>query len=176
MRVFIAVDLSPEARNEIERVSKDFFEIRSARFVRPENMHVTMKFLGELTEDAVHQVAVALKGLEIHPFKVKLSKLGCFPDEANPHVLWAGVEPHMMLDQLKRIIDRALPSYKDDHPFQSHVTIARLKFPRPDEKTKIASLVKEVKIEPKEWEVKRIRLMKSTLTEKGAVYEEIKLN
>ena len=85
-----------------------------------------------------------------------MTSVGLFPDEKNPRVLWIGAEPHIVLDQLKRVIDRHLPNYKDDYEFKSHITFARLKFIRPDERTKLVEKVKSVSVEAKEWDVKEI--------------------
>jgi RNA 2',3'-cyclic 3'-phosphodiesterase len=173
MRIFIAVELPKEIKDSVEFLKESFKSVKGLRFVSRENVHVTMKFLGEVDENKVSELVAALNQVKFRPFSLSLSKLGVFPSEREMRVLWVSVEPEEPLLELKKQIDAVLPGFKDDHPFKSHITIARISYISPDDKCKVGELLMNTQIQKKEFLVEKFILYKSTLTPKGPVYENI---
>ncbi|MFH0870275.1 MAG: RNA 2',3'-cyclic phosphodiesterase [archaeon] len=173
MRIFIAVELPDAVRESIKELKADFKLIRSLRFVSKENIHITLKFLGEVSDDRMKLVISALKKVKFSPIKLSLGKIGVFPDEKNIRVLWVDAEPAEPLVRLKETIDAALPRFKDDHPFKTHITIARVGMLSHDDKKRFIELVSSKHVAKKDFSVQKFALFKSTLTPSGPVYEKI---
>ncbi|MBN2459654.1 RNA 2',3'-cyclic phosphodiesterase [Candidatus Woesearchaeota archaeon] len=174
MRLFIAIDLSEEAKECIEKLKQGLKGIKGVKPVAKENIHLTMKFLGEVADDKAEDIARALSQIKFQPFNISISKTGAFPNESRISVLWVDASPAAPLFELKKQIDAALPSFKDDHPFKSHITFARVKYIANDsDKKKIHDLLRQP-VEKAEFLVDKFRLYKSTLTPEGPVYEVVK--
>lgn len=175
MRIFIAIDMPVEVRESIESIKSDFRLLRGLRFVEKDNIHITLKFLGEIEEERVPDFISALETVRVKPFKLSISKLGVFPNENNMRVLWVDAEPAEPLSELKKKIDLALPGSKDDHPFKNHITIARITTTEPEAMRKINELVANKSIEKKEFTVRKFILYSSKLTPEWPKYEVIKV-
>jgi len=174
MRLFIAIELSEEAKRSIEKVKEGLKGIKGAKPVAIENIHLTLKFLGEVADDKADEIVTALEQVKFKPFNISISKLGVFPNESRISVLWVDAMPAEPLFELKKQIDAALPRFKDDHPFKSHITFARIKYIANEaDKKKIIDALKKP-IDKTEFSVDKFILYKSTLTPEGPVYEAVK--
>jgi RNA 2',3'-cyclic 3'-phosphodiesterase len=174
MRLFIAVELPEEIKNSIELVKESFKPVKGLRFVSKDNIHITLKFLGEINDEKVPDIISALADVHVKPFKLLISKLGVFPNENNMRVLWVDAEPAEPLSELKKRIDAALPGSRDDHPFKNHITIARITTGMPEDMRMINELVMNKNVEKKEFIVRKFILFKSTLTPDGPIYSVVK--
>src|ERR1043165_8291640 len=97
MRVFIAVDLPDEVRNELAAVQRALQHLTdSARWVAPESIHITLKFIGEIPEKRVADIDSVLTGFTWTPFNVIVRGVGFFPGNRSPRVFWAGMEAPTM--------------------------------------------------------------------------------
>lgn len=129
MRIFIALDIPAEIRARIQ----EFLErarpyAAEARWARPEGLHVTLKFVGEVSDAKVHEIRTALASVKAEPFAVKFSRAGFFPAPKSPRVFWIGVEGGEALTGLATAIDNAthkLGVTKEARPFNAHLTLAR---------------------------------------------------
>jgi 2'-5' RNA ligase len=175
MRLFIAVELSSEARDSIEKIKVDFNLLRGIRFVEKNNIHITLKFLGEVEEEMIPEMISALQKVKFKPFKLSLSEIGVFPNENNMRVLWVDAKPAEPLAELKKRIDLALPGARDSHPFKNHITIARITTGNTEEIKAINNQIIKSKIEPQEFTIKKFVLYSSTLSSEGPIYEMIKV-
>jgi len=174
MRLFIAIDLPEEAKESIEKLKSELKGIKGVKLVSKENTHLTLKFLGEVSDNKADEIARALSQIKFKPFKVSISKLGFFPNEDRIQVLWVNAEPEQPLFELKKQIDEALPRFKDDHKFSSHITFARIKYIANDsDKKRILDILKR-SIEKTEFLVDKFRLYKSDLQPMGPIYTIIK--
>ena len=102
------------------------------RWLEPEQQHLTLRFIGELDNGRLEEVAEALALIEGAPFELGLQGLGHFPPRGEPQVLWVGVAKSPELARLKRRIDRALATVSlppESRKFAPHVTIARIRAP-----------------------------------------------
>jgi RNA 2',3'-cyclic 3'-phosphodiesterase len=142
MRAFIAVELPPEIRTALSEIqarlqahlSSDSRGDSELRWTRPEGIHLTLKFLGEISERQSAEVVKLLR--RIAPsgrFTVEIRGYGFFPDRRRPQVLWAGVIAPPALAELARRIDRTTASIgfpTERRTFAPHLTLARFKSPR----------------------------------------------
>lgn len=128
-RLFVALDLPQAVKQSLEPLAKGLGDVR---WLAPEQQHLTLRFIGDVANGALHEVAEALATVPAQPFAVTLKGLGHFPPRGEPRVLWVGVEKNAELAGLKRRIDRALREAgmpPDARKFAPHVTIARMREP-----------------------------------------------
>lgn len=126
IRLFAAIPL-PEAT--VERLARLQGGLPGTRWVRPENMHITLRFIGEVDEGTAQDVDAALAAIEAKPFTVTLSGLGSFGKGHRTHTLWVGVEKNPALHALRdkaesAIVRTGLPP--EERKYSPHVTLARL--------------------------------------------------
>jgi 2'-5' RNA ligase len=138
-RLFAAIDLSREVVDSIQSLQKAFREQLDAsmriRWTPPENMHVTLKFLGATEADLVDPVGEMLEShaASIEPFEMEVAGLGAFPRPNQPRVLWAGIDAASN-DRLRRFhesfegeLEESFDIDEDEHAFEGHVTFGRVK-------------------------------------------------
>jgi RNA 2',3'-cyclic 3'-phosphodiesterase len=127
MRLFIALDISEEIRRALaEYAARLRRQVPSARFVRVEGLHITLKFIGE-TQKA-ESLQQALSTIQQAPFEVALAGTGFFPDAKRPRIFWAGIQAPAALPELARKVEAACRSLgfpAEERPFQPHLTLAR---------------------------------------------------
>lgn len=136
MRAFIAIDL-PEAIHAALSEKQRAFRAAcpEARWTRPEGIHLTLKFLGEISDVQVKQVTEALAGLGgLEVFEIEVKGFGFFPDARRPRVFWAGLEAPPALAELAARVEGAMEPLgfpREQRPFRPHLTLARFNTPRP---------------------------------------------
>ncbi len=174
MRLFIAIDLPKKAKESIEKIKEGLKGIKGVKPVVKENIHLTLKFLGEVADNKVDEIIKALSQVKFKPFNISISKTGVFPSENRIQVLWINAEPAEPLIELKKQIDAALPRFKDDHPFKNHITFARIKYIANDaDKKRILEALKKP-VEKTDFLVDKFVLYKSDLTPIRPIYEVVK--
>ena len=127
MRLFVALDLPWALRQQVAALANA--GIPGARWVPPENYHITLRFIGETPGHRAEEIDMALAGLRGRGFSLTLSGLGTFHKGGRATALWVGVERNPQLDHLQNKIERALQQIGLDperRRFQPHVTLARL--------------------------------------------------
>lgn len=200
MRCFIAIELAEYIKNFIDKLINVNFSIEGVNLVKKDNLHLTLKFLGEVETELIPPLTKSLNNLanEFSPFILKISRPGVFPDKLKPRVIWIGLESSEILKELAAKIDEEMFKYgfeKEKREFKAHITLARVKNPRNgryifekilksfNEKVLInnsyqkdnrspyySSRISEKAINL-QFQVKELVLMKSTLTPKGSIYE-----
>jgi 2'-5' RNA ligase len=129
MRIFIAVDIDDAIRMRIQRFLEGVCEFApEARWVRPESLHVTLKFIGEKPEPLVAQIKSALSAIQAVPVELTFRGYGFFPTLKAARVFWVGIEAGPPLVELAKKVDEstaALGIPKEDRPFSPHLTLAR---------------------------------------------------
>ncbi|MBW2987420.1 RNA 2',3'-cyclic phosphodiesterase [Candidatus Woesearchaeota archaeon] len=168
MRLFIAIDIPEDAEQELKKAQK-VLEQKGIRC--PDKLHMTLKFLGGVSEDNLKKITSNLEEIHFPRFKLSLDRL----DTINPNyirVIHANVTPLTELLKLEGLIDKATDIVKRDHQFKPHITIARIKFI--EDKVKLLDKIKQIKLAPIEFEVKNFHLLKSTLTKEGPIHEIVK--
>ena len=129
MRLFIALDIDDGIR---ERITRFLEGVRGfapdARWVRPESLHVTLKFIGEKPEEIVAEIERALSQVKPEPFEMTFRGYGFFPGAKAARVFWIGIESDPRLASLAQAVDEAVVGLgipKEDHAFSPHLTLAR---------------------------------------------------
>lgn len=130
-RLFTAIELPDDVRERLFRLR---MPLPGARWVEPENLHITLRFIGDVDNVVARDFHDALAVISEHGFEARLSGLGAFGGN-QPRAVWAGVEAGPELEMLARAHERAariagLPPEK--HAFVPHITLARLKYGRPE--------------------------------------------
>jgi 2'-5' RNA ligase len=131
-RAFLAFEVPPDVIDNLARVQEELRTTRAdLKMVERENLHFTVRFLGEIQEDTVKEVDRRLQGLELPRFEVRVRGVGAFPDVRRPRVVWAGVagESEESVNSAARTYLKALEGVgaPDDHPFHAHITLARVR-------------------------------------------------
>ncbi len=129
MRLFIALDIDDSIR---ERISRFVEGVRNfapeARWVKPESLHVTLKFIGEQPETALDRIKQALAEVKVAAAEIHFRGYGFFPTVTAARVFWIGMESGPQLQALAAAIDDKMPSLgiqKEDRAFSPHLTLAR---------------------------------------------------
>ena len=177
MRCFVAIPLPKEIKDEVVRVQKSLQSLDlHSKWVEFANLHVTLKFLGELKEADLTRAKDIVNGISsfAQPFLLQLAGIGAFPDVRSPRVLWAGIKPQdnpvAIIGYLEEEFSRmGIP--KEKRPPHPHITLARIKSPKNTHKLK--DRLSDLEVEEISWEVGGVSLLKSTLTRIGPIYEEI---
>ncbi len=173
MRLFVAVDLQDEVRDNIWRLSEKLASIKGLKTVEKENLHITLMFLGEVDSKRVELIKDELSKISFEPFKIKLASVGAFPSTASPRVVWVDVKEGK--EELKRLADAVYEKlkklgFKRDKEFVAHVTVARVKRKSPE----IQEVMGEfAKAEFGEMVVNKFKLKQSILRPQGPIYKDI---
>jgi len=187
IRTFIAIELSSEAHHalaDLQNRLKTVVPPKAVRWTAPQNIHLTLHFLGDITVDDAEKAsqAIDVTTLAYNPFLLTLEKLGCFPNIRRPRIVWVGVLGditvltslhHDLGDRLKTAINFA----PEARPYSPHLTIGRVSKGIPSRHLAQLSQVLQQE-QPKvgslaEMRVTTISLMKSELKPAGAVYTQI---
>lgn len=183
MRVFLAVELSSDVRTSIAALQEALkSSIRpgvAIRWVRPENLHLTLRFLGEVEPSVVTALVETLpdRVRACQPFSFSLRGGGCFPNAKRPRVAWVGVDPVPdELGRVQRAADDAVRHHgfpPEGRGFEPHLTIARFKTSKTPEKS-VSPLVTALEDRDfGETRVSEIVLFESRLSPRGASYHAV---
>ena len=181
LRTFIAIGVPSEIKDKLEKIQHRFKILGlNATWVKPENQHLTLKFLGETGADQIqmirHKLAEALTPYA--PFRLSLDSLGVFPHARNPRVLWVGLKDEEgTLARLQSALQQALVEVgfdADPKPFSPHLTLARIKSPKGKKKLQDElEALNQQGIDPHPFDVGAVQLYESQLTPKGSIYTEL---
>jgi 2'-5' RNA ligase len=176
MRVFIAVDIPEDIRKRLASVQDELRTASaSARWVSPESIHLTLRFIGEIPEKRRADVDGALAGLTWKPFPVKVHGVGFFPGARSPRVFWAGLESATM-EGLANEIDSRLEQAgfdRERRAFRAHVTLARAK-DKPLDRALVTAAAPFSNEEFGTFTVDRCYLYESVPRQGGSLYTRLK--
>lgn len=168
MRCFISIDIPEEVRREVKRIQEKLPDF-SGKKTESENLHLTLKFLGEIDEEKIEKVKKELKKVKLNKFEAEVKHAGFF-DNKKYGVIWLYLSD---CENIQKAVDGQLEDlFQPENRFMSHLTIARVKKKLEDKKEFLEQLNK-IKIEKMNFVVDKFKLKKSTLTSKGPVYETI---
>jgi RNA 2',3'-cyclic 3'-phosphodiesterase len=129
MRLFVALDIDDDIRTRISRFLDGVREFApEARWVRPESLHITLKFIGEKSEDETETIRQSLEMIPCDAFPINIRGYGFFPGSRAPRVFWIGVEADPKLVFLAASVDKRLAALNipsEEHAFNPHLTLAR---------------------------------------------------
>jgi RNA 2',3'-cyclic 3'-phosphodiesterase len=172
-RLFLALDLPTALIDDVRAICVG---LPAARWTSPAQWHVTLRFLGDTSDDAERALRVQLRQVRFAGFEVALRGVGLFPSSSGrtpPQVLWAGVTPAPAVEALKRAINVTLgPDPESDvRGFFPHLTLARFRQAPGDDLARYTTNHAGFATTP--WTVRDFRLYRSRLGRQGAVHEEI---
>lgn len=172
-RCFVSIELP----DEIKKSSKEFQEdlmaknILDARYTEERNLHLTLKFLGEIDDSSLKEVKMRLKKIKFAPFSVKLTGAGSFLQEGEIKIIWYALGGEDLLS-LQKAVDYELKDlFSPEKRFMAHITVARVKEVK--NKKELEDFLKSAKPDTKEYVVDKFCIMRSVPTDKGSSYNLI---
>jgi 2'-5' RNA ligase len=168
MRSFIGIPLTNDARETIYKIYPD---IKNLKFTKKENLHITVKFLGEVKEEKIEKIKEAIEEScnDITKFKISSNRLSAFPSLTYARVIWANViEGVSIIEKIYKKLEKILEKTgfkKEDRKYIPHITIARAKTG-----VDITDYLSKFEMNS---EVNEIVLYRSDLTSTGPIYTEI---
>jgi 2'-5' RNA ligase len=168
IRLFIAIDIPEAIRMEVEGMGR---LIPDTRPVPEDQLHLTLKFIGEVEGSRFLDIQDALKEIFLPKFSIALKGVGTFPPRGVPRILWVGVEPVERTIPLRNAIERSLAVInipRDKKKFTPHLTLARLKNCPIHHLQEF--LAGNAFFESSEFSVENFHLYSSKLTQKGALH------
>jgi len=171
MRAFIAIETPEKISKTLREIQKKFEGLGKINFTK-DPYHLTLKFLGDVTEDQTSKIKELLKNIKLKPFELELTELGSFPNENYIRVIWIGVKGGRVNELQQQIDSKLSDMFGKETRFHAHITLGRVKFVK--DKEKIKELLK-TEIPKLKFEVKEFKLIKSELTSEGPKYEDLEI-
>ncbi|MBA4436844.1 MAG: RNA 2',3'-cyclic phosphodiesterase [Nitrosopumilaceae archaeon] len=173
MRTFVAIEIS---ENDVKKSIKDFqnkLQI-NAKPINSDQLHFTLQFLGEITEEQIQKVIESLQTIEFSEFTINLKGVGAFPKPKFPRVIWVGTDEEggkNLIELAKKVENVLKPlGLVSDKPFKPHITIFRIK-------KKIGDITEDLnKQRVTDFGMQKIfsiKLKKSELTPEGPIYSDL---
>jgi RNA 2',3'-cyclic 3'-phosphodiesterase len=175
LRLFVAVDLPPQHLARVESITRELGgKLAEARWIAPENQHITLKFLGATGSDRLAAVTDACASVAFahRAFDVSFSGLGAFPSARRMRVLWLGIDDpargleHLALDLDRLLVPLGFPA--EERAFTPHLTMARFKVP-----ARLDGPLAAPAGDLSPMSVDHLALYRSRLSPKGASYERL---
>jgi RNA 2',3'-cyclic 3'-phosphodiesterase len=183
-RTFIALELNEALQRCLGGLIRQVAaELPGLNWVKPAGIHLTLAFLGELSDDKLKQASYAAeRAAQISaPFEFRLSHLGIFGSPRQPRVLWVGIEePSGRLQQLQRVLNWELQQRSlavETRPFSPHLTLARCKVSlQAEEQERLRYILRARRFSPSPalYAARQISVMKSELARTGATYSSLR--
>jgi 2'-5' RNA ligase len=179
-RTFCAIELPANVRAQLADHAKQLRAVvpeASASWSKPENVHLTLKFFGNVATRNIPTISVAASRVvkEFSPFQIKIGGTGVFPKATRPQVLWIGVEDSSgRLSELQRRLEEEFATAgfdKEDRAYKPHLTIARIR--RPDGARRLAESHLQTKFALLNIRVNEFVVFRSQLSPKGSIYTAI---
>ncbi|HXW60099.1 MAG TPA: RNA 2',3'-cyclic phosphodiesterase [Myxococcota bacterium] len=171
-RLFVALLLPEEIKDELLKAQKAVRKLNQVEgnFIRRENLHLTLKFLGHIEEALIPPIIEILRLIKADPIELSLHHLGTFPQRNRIHVVWASVMSNA-LHTLAKDINNALIdlSPSEERAFQAHLTLVRVKKIRRE--AHFLESLQHIAMKPLSFFAHQFVLMESKLSHEGATYE-----
>jgi len=169
-RLFVAVGLPDELRTKLHSLAREL-ALEGVKFVEKDNIHLTLKFIGDVPEEKIPEIKEKLGKIKFKKFTCSVSGVGVFPDPEYIRIVWAGLKCDEM-PKLAAEVETALEGIgkKENRPFSSHVTIARVK--RKIDAKEFLEKHKEDNFG--EFDIPEFVLMQSELSREGPTYTVLK--
>ena len=173
MRCFIAIDFNREVLDEIGRIQKLLGnKVFTGNMTELENIHLTLKFLGEIDDTKIEKVKERLVKIKFDKIDSRLDNIGTFNFHGNPRIVWIKVGGRGILDLQKNVDDAFEGLFKKEERFMCHMTIARVKYVK--DKQAFSNAVNGIHVKPIKFIVDKFYLIKSELKPSGPIYTILK--
>lgn len=172
MRLFVAIPLSNETKVKLQKLQQSLPD--GVRRQQVEQLHITLRFLGDISSDAMTEIKSRLNEIKEKPFKIQINGFGSFPPTENATVLWAGVKKSAPLTKLQRNVEKACIEAgveAEKRTYIPHITLGRVKKAKSKE---VETFIKKHKIPP-QWvqPVNEFVLFESKQTEDGITHQPL---
>lgn len=179
-RIFVAIDISDEAKQKVspyvETLRAEFPRLRVG-WEKPEKLHLTLKFLGDIDDEKLKKLIVAVEKTtgQLSVFKLQIKETGVFPSPRNARILWLGLhDENKSLQKLNEILESECEKIgfaREKRNFKAHLTIARLREPR--NSNELAQKHLQNEFEAVEFEASEIVIYDSKLLPQGSIYSVV---
>lgn len=173
-RLFVAIELPQQVCDNLASICSDIAhkQLFAGRCTRSENIHLTLKFFGEVSESVVPEIDAALKKISFQSCAARLGPLGVFSTRKKIRILFI----HILCPELAQLAQKIQDLLSDrfepeDRLFKSHITLARVKLI--DNKKEFLREVDEITVSPVQWSIDSFVLKRSVLTSEGPLYTTI---
>ena len=167
MRYFLAIPLPEEIKQKLHTLNASFSDFKGLRFVNPDNMHLTLLFLGN---SGVEEKIKHLKKIKFKSFSLKTQKISVFPEKGKIRLVWIELKKSKELSDLQKKISDL---FEIDKEYKPHITLARVKRIDKKEKNNLIKKAEELKQEELSFKVKNFKLYSSELTVLGPVHRVV---
>ena len=166
MRTFISIDIPEKIKKEIVKIQEKLLEFKGKK-TEFENLHLTLKFLGEVDEKKIEEVRKRLRKIKSNSFEAEINSIGMFSER----IIWLSIKN---CNELQKEVDEKLEDlFEKEKRFMGHLTIARVKEIK--DKKKFREELKKIKIPKMKFIVENFNLKKSKLGRPGPIYEDIEI-
>jgi 2'-5' RNA ligase len=168
-RLFVAIDLPDHVKKSLSEIC---FGLAGARWVDESQMHITLKFIGEVDGAVFREAREALANVQMEPFEIAIKGTGFFPPRGEPQRLWAGVEGNDRLKQLRNRVESALVRAgleNEKRKFAPHIGLAKVKDTPPGRLATYLSQYALFRLPP--FEVREFCLFSSFLSSERAIHQ-----
>ncbi len=179
LRLFIAIEIPLEIRTQITAVISELKSVPAdVRWERPEKLHITLKFLGDVQEEVLPEIVLLLRGVaeKRSQLSIRYSGVGCFPNKREPRIIWVGAED--VAGKLQPLVDSietemaSIGFEKETKGFHPHVTIGRMKNGK--DTSSLLRKMESVIFESQPAVVSAMSLVRSKLKASGSIYSQVK--
>lgn len=170
MRLFISISIPENLKEDISKIQEELKKqnLFSGKFTEKENLHLTLKFLGEMPEERIDEIDKRLSNISLTKFNSRIGKFGVFSKE-NIRIIWLELNN---VENLQKAIDSSLEDlFRKEERFMSHITIARVK--SVNNSKKLLKFLEKINMNS-EFNIENFSLMKSELSSKGSKYTQLK--
>jgi RNA 2',3'-cyclic 3'-phosphodiesterase len=175
IRTFVCIDIPQSIKAAIEKLQSELRRPQAQiSWVKPANIHLTLKFLGDVAQSKILKVNTAVSRAidSFGPFQITVGSTGCFPSPRNPSVLWVGISPVAGdLQKLRDAIEEELARQgfeRDRKKFKPHLTIARIRNPR--NAAEVAATFLTLGFADQSFQASEVIVMRSQLSPQGSIY------
>ena len=180
IRCFVAIEIPEELKNKIDDYISSLKQIApEIKWIKAKNLHITLKFLGEIQQELLFQVQDELSAIPkvVNPFKISISEVGFFPNQFKPRVVWLGLhnDNNNSIFKLHEWIDKKLESLgfeREKRRFSPHLTLGRIKLA--SNYQQLVEYINQHKFQSYSFNIPEVVIMKSMLKPTGAVYSQLK--
>ncbi len=174
-RIFIAVDFPDNVINEVARVQEILGKRKfTGKLTELENLHLTLKFLGEIEENKVEAVKKRLKEIKFEEFEARLEDIGSFNFRGMPRIVWIKIGGRGIFNLQRKVDEKMLElGFEKERRFMSHITITRIKYVK--DKKGFVEYVKEIGLKEIKFKINEFKLKESELRELGHIYRDLEV-
>lgn len=174
MRLFVSIEFPPEIIAYLTQLQHQLFaqKLFEGTLTKPEQLHLTLQFIGDVSEKQVPEIQRALRSISMKPFQASLGSLGVFSSQNHIRIVWIDIQAKELVNLVQNVNIVLEPKVVlEEREFVNHITLARVK--KVPDKATLISYLKSIKPKPICFMVNNFILKQSILTSQGAEYSDV---